>query len=336
MFQVSHFVSDINEVPSQWMFERYLNLSQPLIGQRVMIKSVFNATDKNPSLSIYHNTHLDQYRFKDFSTGTGGSAFDLLRHLWNTSPATTYARIFSDYKTYLDNGGKACYDIPAHVSWKVSGYKPRAWNKNDVSFWSPYNIGSDLLKRFNVVALSSFTLERMVYGELEKHEILDPVMYGYFTASGVLYKIYRPHKKKYKFYKVSNTNYIQGTDQLRDCRFLIITSSLKDAMTLSSMNLNTDVIAPDSENTMLKEEFINKMKERYTKVVTSFDSDMAGVTNMARYRDQYGLPIVYYTGAKDISDAMKAFGMKKLFSDYVPLLNRALNKTENSSMLVCD
>ena len=71
--------------------------------------------------------------------------------------------------------------------------------------------------------------------------------------------------------------HLQGYDQLKyDKPYLVICSSLKDAMCLASIGYNIEVIAPDSENTMIKPHVIEYLKKKYKKVITLFDNDDAG------------------------------------------------------------
>ncbi len=129
--------------------------------------------------------------------------------------------------------------------------------------------------------------------------------------------------KEHKFIKVGS--YLQGSEQLEGHSFLIICSSLKDALTLKSANLKIDVIAPDSENTLIKKEVIEDLKEKYKKVITIFDNDEAGIKAMKTYKDTYDLDFVYFPMEKDISDAVKAHGYSQAFSVLIPLINKKLN-----------
>ncbi len=105
MFSLKNFVCDIKEVPSDWIFENYLQLPEPLRGQRVRINSLFNPNEKTPSMYIYYYEEGNQYRYKCFSTGKGGSAIELMMHIWKKDYAYTINTIMKDYSDYL-NGGK--------------------------------------------------------------------------------------------------------------------------------------------------------------------------------------------------------------------------------------
>lgn len=53
MISTKNLITNVTDVPIEWVFEYYLNLSEKLNGQDVKILSVFNAKDKVPSMYIY-------------------------------------------------------------------------------------------------------------------------------------------------------------------------------------------------------------------------------------------------------------------------------------------
>ena len=81
MISTATIISDLNQVPREWVFEYYLNLNQRLSGQSLKIKSVFSSKDKVPSMCIYTD-HNGRYRFKDFSSGYGGDGLNLVMYLF--------------------------------------------------------------------------------------------------------------------------------------------------------------------------------------------------------------------------------------------------------------
>ena len=68
MFSSSSYLHDINDIPSEWILENYLDLPYKLTGQSVKLKSIFNIADKDPSMVIYYNSAKKKYVFKDFSS----------------------------------------------------------------------------------------------------------------------------------------------------------------------------------------------------------------------------------------------------------------------------
>jgi hypothetical protein len=80
MLSITSIITDINEIPREWVFEHYLKLDVRLTGQDVKIKSLFNPVDKNPSMYIFFSSN-NTYRYKDFSTGKTGDALDLVKEM---------------------------------------------------------------------------------------------------------------------------------------------------------------------------------------------------------------------------------------------------------------
>ena len=46
-------IFNIDDIPSNWIFENYCNLNEKLYGQSVKILSMFNHKDTVPSMVIY-------------------------------------------------------------------------------------------------------------------------------------------------------------------------------------------------------------------------------------------------------------------------------------------
>jgi hypothetical protein len=149
-------------------------------------------------------------------------------------------------------------------------------------------------------------------------------IYGYFTPSGDLYKVYRPKRTENKFIKVKD--YVQGIDQLKDRKCIIVVSSLKDGLSLLSLGLDLDFVAPDSENSILSDMTVSELYDRYEgRMYTMLDNDDAGIKAMRKYQEKYGLSPILLTMAKDISDSVKAFNPGRVKRRVVPLIDRKLN-----------
>jgi 5S rRNA maturation endonuclease (ribonuclease M5) len=148
-------------------------------------------------------------------------------------------------------------------------------------------------------------------------------LYGYFKADGTLYKIYQPKTLDKKFIKVSS--YIQGMHQCTGEKHLIITSSLKDIMSIKSLKLSIDIIAPDSENTMIKQEVMEELENKYKKIIVLFDNDDAGIEAMKKYKEKYSfIETTILPMSKDVSDSIKDFGAKEVRNRLVPILDKKI------------
>lgn len=326
MISTKNLITDLNQIPREWVFEYYLNLKEKLSGQDVKILSIFNARDKVPSMFIYYDVVSKSYKYKDFSSGNQGDSIELVKALFNmpTRGHATY-KILNDYQIYIKNNTIAVVDIFYHDKYKVVDYEMRHWTNFDQTYWMAYKIGSKMLDRYNVIPLSFFTMSKLGLDGVEiSYTFKKSYVYGYFRNDGSLYKIYMPKNTDKKFIKVEN--YIQGIDQLRyDCKYLLITSSLKDLMAFNKLGIsNIEAIAPDSENTMIGEKAIGELKPHYEKIFVLFDNDDPGIKAAQRYKDKYGFDSILLPMEKDLSDSVKVHGIDKVREVLFPLLKQAL------------
>lgn len=321
MLSTKKLVNNSKSVPSAWIFEYYAQLQDKLTGQDIRINSLFNDKDDTPSMCIYYDKVKVEYRFKDFSTGKGGSAIDFVKAIRGLNYVQAVTTITEDYNEYIlhNKVGLSPEEFKAQSKYRVTSHQLRTWNTRDQYQWTQFFIGSSILTIYYVKPLESYTMTKMENGELKELVISGDYIYGFFTKAGELYKIYQPKVSGKKYIKVKN--YIQGSEQLEGHQYLAITSGLKDIMSLRGLNLKLDYIAPDSENTMIPKEQIVKYKKQYKKVFVFFDNDEAGIKAMKKYRDEYGLSCILLTMAKDPAESIKAYGPKKVTERLVPLFN---------------
>ena len=323
MFTTKNLVHDIKNVPSTWIFEHFCKLKQRLSGIDIKIKSVFNPDERTPSMCIYVKD--DGYKFKDFSTGKGGSAVDLVKFLHNVPYHKACQIVIEAYNDYVlhNNGGYDVQSFEKHSKYKVTSFKIRSWTTQDQYFWTQFNIGSKLLEHHNVKPLESYVMTK----DENSMRIKGLYIYGYFKEDGTLYKIYQPKTLDRKFIKIES--YIQGFEQLKTFSNLVITSSLKDVMAIKSLKLQIDVIAPDSENTYLKPDVMESLKKRYKNIILLYDNDKAGIEAMEKFREKYPfVKLAVLPMSKDVSDSIKDFSAGKVRNRLVPLLDKKIQQSE--------
>jgi hypothetical protein len=203
--------------------------------------------------------------------------------------------------------------------FKVTSHMKRQWNELDVKFWTQFKIGSKLLKKYNVFPLEQYIMSKASDDGIQEIVIKGQNIYGYFTASGELYKVYQPYREKKKFINVMP--YVQGSEQLTYTKpLLIICSSLKDMMTLDYLGFDVECVAPASENTMLAKSVLSAYSLKYKGIMTFFDNDSAGKDSMQKYKDRYGIPGIFLKMSKDLSDSVKDFGPEKTKEYLAPLI----------------
>jgi hypothetical protein len=327
MISTKNIISDLKDVPREWIFEYYLNLKEKLTGQDIKMLSAFNPKDKVPSMFVYVDVASGLYKFKDFSSGNQGDAIELVRSLFNMhSRGHATVKILSDYQDYLSNNTvSTAAEFKLHDKFKVVDFEMRHWTNLDAAYWTAFKVSSSLLGEYNIVPLKHFTMEKKeLDGTITSFTFDKPFLYGYFRNDGELYKIYMPKNINKKFIKVQN--YVQGIDQLKyDCKYLIITSSLKDLLCFKKLGIgNVECIAPDSENTMIGESVINKLIPQYTKIIVLFDNDEPGIKAAQRYKEKYGFEYVVLDMSKDLSDSVKDHGIEAVRDKLLPLLKKAL------------
>jgi hypothetical protein len=325
MISTINFITSIVDVPREWIFEYYLNLSCRLSGQTIKIKSVFNPGEKTESMYIYYDESKGYYRFKDFSTGLGGDCSNLIMELHNLSRKQANLKIVLDYARYIeDNSYDAVTEYSATASYKVCDYTIRKWTTDDGEYWTSFHIGTKQLNKYEVMPLDYYVLSKNEENIETSFTIKGPYIYGYFKEDGTLYKIYQPKNKEKKFIKV--LNYIQGTEQLTfKTKYLMIISSLKDLMAFNSLGItNIEGIIPDSENNLLPDSLLTYYKEKYSKIITLLDNDNSGIEAMKKYKEKHGFNYVIPPAEKDIADCVKAHGIEKTREILFPLLKQAL------------
>ena len=306
-----------------------------LTGQDIKITSIWNPTERTPSMSIYYARTSGSYKFKDFSSqDKSGDGVGLVQLMFSlTTRGEAAHKIIEDYNHWVLNNQNdyGLRDFKVQAKYKVTTVNTRKWNTLDKGYWSKYHIGSRILESFNVKPIESYHMVRDDEGGKKELIIKGTNIYGYFRNDGTLYKIYQPKVKDNKFMKVKE--YIQGTDQLKYMgEYLVICSSLKDMMALQKLGFNNvEMVAPDSENTLISEHVITAYRHKYKAVCTLFDNDTAGINAMKKYRERYQMPYVHLELEKDLSDAVKEHGVDKVRELITPLLRKALTDETNNT-----
>ena len=311
------------DIPDEWIFEYYLSLQESLIGQDIKILSVFNSSDKVPSMCVYVDEVTMSYKFKDFSSGYQGNAISMVMKLYNLSYVEAIAKVQADY---VDTP-KVKRELVHHEKFKVTDYEIRHWNKEDAKYWLQFKITSDILEKYEVAPLEYYVMSRNTpEGVLETFKSSKLFLYGYFSVEGELIKIYQPKIKDKKFIKVRN--HLQGYDQLTfKTKYLLIISSLKDLMAFARLGIkNIEAVAPDSENSMIPKPIMEQLISSYTKVIVLFDNDDPGKKSAENYYRLYNLDSINLDLAKDLSDSMKEYGILAVRNLTYTLLKKLLTK----------
>ncbi len=322
MLSTKFLISSPSQVPGSWIFEHYCKLDEKLLGQDMKILSVFNSRDKIPSLSIYFKD--GKYKFTDFSSGHHGDGFKLVADLKHISYGEAVAMVMGEYNDYiLNNGDYKIGEFKKHSRYKISEFCKRPWNVLDREYWMSYGIGSRVLEEYWVYPLSFYKMEKEVDGEIKELNISGQYIYGYFKKNGELYKVYQPKIKEKKF--INTRDYIQGSEQLSyACPNLLIGSSMKDILSFKEFGWPFEVVAPGSENTMIRKEVIDTWRHKYNLIVVLFDNDEPGVKAAKKYQLEYEIPNVFLPMQKDLSDSVEKHGSEEVMKILHPQLKELI------------
>ena len=147
--------------------------------------------------------------------------------------------------------------------------KTRHWNKKDIKFWSQYLVNKELLTTFAVEPISHFWINSTRFS-------CKSISYAFQFNNR--YKIYSPYDEKNKWLSNTKKTDVQGYNQLpNNGERLIITSSLKDVLCLTSAGYNA--IAMQSEMQIPEEKLISELKKRFTTIEILYDNDFDKINN---------------------------------------------------------
>jgi hypothetical protein len=333
MIQTVYYTNKNFPIPSNLIMEKVLALGESLDGQSIKIRSIFNPKDEDPSMVIFYSDAEGIYRFKDFSSGLYGDAIDIIVAQYNLSDRQlAYRKVLELFK---DNA-----DVPNKIATfqkeikEILSYQTRPWLNADAEFWKQFGISGSFLKKYNIKPIKSYTIGVTKGDTKEKLQFQTTMCYGYFNNAGDLYKLYQPTRKSAKFLKIKE--YTQGEEQITyDKQCLIIASSLKDIGAFLSLKLaNIDLVAPDSENVTITPQQIDKYRQHYKYVFTMFDNDVAGMKAMQKYKEQFGIPYIYFNMEKDMAECVKQHGSENTRLHFIPIFKNALrehNKSKNNT-----
>lgn len=322
MLTTKHLTLDIAQIPDTWIFTIYCKLPEFLTGEEVRIRSLFSENDRRPSLYIFYSKKFHKYWFHDFSSGKSGDAIKLVQEIFKCSYGQACSKIIKEYQLFMLQGKCIPASTTVPKKYTVVKYKKRHWTHLDANFWTPYNISSDLLRQYYVFPLEYYVMSNK-NDSSDTFTVAGDYLYGYFTKNDDLYKIYTPKRPSCKFIKVQD--HLQGIDQLSGKKCLILNSSLKDGISLKSLNLDLDFIAPDSESAILDKDLVDSFLQLYNgKVFAMFDNDETGMKAMKLYLDKFGIQPIYLPLKKDLSDSIESLGPTKVLFRIVPLIDQKL------------
>jgi len=187
----------------------------------------------------------------------------------------------------------------------------RPWTIEDKNFWTQFGISKQLLLTFGVHPIDYFWINEVRFK-------CKTITYVFNFKNGV--KIYSPLEIEHKWYSNVSKDCIQGFPQLSEGEIVILTSSLKDVMTLRVLGYQS--IALQSEMHFPSKELIEDLKSRFKNIVVLYDNDADKPSNNGQIMANkicekyklFNLCIPDKYKSKDISDFVKNYGVEKAFN----------------------
>lgn len=183
-------------------------------------------------------------------------------------------------------------------------YEFKEFSRLDLEFWEQFNITKDILDYYNVRPV--FTFKSNTGLSLTYNNNNPMYMYEFLDNT---FKLYRPYSKL-KWIS-SEPIHPEGYLQLPEkADYLIITSSLKDVMTLNSIGYWA--IANSSENANTVKDYIPELKQRFKNIFVMLNNDVTGISSSKKdYYDEFKK---IFSNYKDPSDQVKYGGVDSLLT----------------------
>lgn len=234
--------------------------------------------EKNNSCRFYYNNN-GELVLEDFTGWFKGNCFDFVCFVNNVSFVDCLNLI---NEKYVNEGEIKVNNIGFNrkkVELKEHNYSNTeiiaTFDKWNTLFWKNLGVSKQTLKRYKVRKVkTAWVNKKIIYNEFD----YDCFCYYLGEVEGIhRVKLYSPGRPSYKF--ITNSREIEGYEQLdKEGDTLVITKSMKDVMVFREFGFNA--IAPPSEAYHFKDEFINELKSRFTRIVVIFDFDLTGVRGM--------------------------------------------------------
>lgn len=300
--------------------ETYLEYYLGIPVRKGLFKSPLR-TDNNPTCSFYRSSNGDIV-LKDFSGKFYGNFIDVVMFKYGLSYYKALRMIANDFG-YLPHPTLKKNPKPVVVSStdfkeskeSIIQVEIQDFSERELEWWMQFGITEEILKRFKVFSCKTVFLD----GEFFTASTKSCPIFGYYRGKNdhdvELWRIYFPMHRRNGLRFLSNWKsfLLQGSKQLpKEGDVLVVTKSMKDVMCLYSMGVTA--IAPNSENLFLTEKQYAKLKNRFKRIIVFYDNDLAGISNMNRFRKQFNVECMWIPrryNAKDISDFYKMYGRDK-------------------------
>jgi hypothetical protein len=262
---------------------------------------------------IYANQY-NTLRYKDFKTSDNFDCFNYIMRKFNCTYYEAINIISADFS--LNNSVLSIEPriITANDEFKlkISNNVPKekskllitkqSWNIIDYNFWNQYEIDFNTLDFYNVVSAKYTFLIKNGLRHCFNYSKNKP-RYAYLFNNST--KAYSPYGDKLeKWMYDGDSDNVEGWDQLDETGdYIVLTKGMKDVMNYHKLDINA--ISLPSESSMLKENLVLNILERFNKIIINLDNDKQGIISTEKIISNYNFNHFYIDDYKDLSDWIK-------------------------------
>lgn len=300
----------LSKISQEQIFDRYLGFSSC----NSLVTNPMR-DDKKPTCNFYYNSY-GKLIFNDFAWKSFG-CFDVVQQIYGINFPKALNKVAKDFniidKLNLDLKPNIISTTRRIKESKEINIKIKDWGVKGLDYWKQYYFNKDLLEYFNIYEISHYWINNEIY------KVKD-LAFAYCFKNNK-YKILFPYSD-FKWLSNTNSEVIQGLDQLQQSNFLIITKALKDVVAFRLFGISA--IAPSAESIILNQSQISQLK--FKKIFINGDYDYQGVKFMNKHKRLYKAIPIYFNNdyeQKDFADYLKDYGIeetKKLIEKYKKVL----------------
>lgn len=262
--------------------------------------------ETTPSMCV----DLDRGIFKCFGCGVGGDGLSFVQKKFNCTFYEALVIVANDFNLLTSKPPKSLsprlLGLPKKEFKTVTTdikIKAREWLTKDVLYWKQFGISKELCIKYNIYPISHYWMNNYMFtvklGEL-----------AFAFLEGTKFQIYQPYADKANKWYSNTGSMVYGYDQLPpEGDLLIITSSKKDILTLTSLGYNA--VSPNNEGSKLPEDKYEDLNNRFDRIIIFFNNDPQGLKAAHTMGQDLGLDFFYIPmeyKETDPSDYYKSFG----------------------------
>jgi len=280
--------------------------------------------DKHPSTSFFISTKTGSILYKDFANNKVYNCFNFVAALFNTSFIEAMNIIARDFGLSNINTAKPeAIDVLKNVDFDkqikaqtIIQVIPSVWESHHIQYWKEYHLDIQKLKANNVYPVKKLFVNKREF-------VIDPLCFAYLVRSDddgyhEYLKIYQPLRTTTTGKWINNVPITVpfGLYELKPSNHIVVGKAKKDEMVLQHFFTSTIGTQNESE-AALSDVLVSRFHNEFPRRTIIWDADSAGVESCKKFNDRgfgyFNTPAYLVDrGIKDVSDYVKAFGMKAL------------------------